>query len=92
MPGTKPTLIVVGQVETSAGNLQPRLEPATPQGFNPAILLLNLTIVDTGKPATEDIAFRDVRFETPASQGQFSHAEIHFEGESCVSMEVTEAH
>lgn len=92
MPGSKPKLIVIGKVETNAGNLQPKLTEVVPQGINPQILLLNLTIVDTGEIGTEDINYRDVRFEAPANKGQFSNVEVRFEGDLCVTMVVTEAH
>ena len=92
MPGTEPTLIVIGKVVTNGGDLQPKLTIREPQGFNPAILLLDLTIEATGGVGTDDVAPRDVRFEKPASQGQYTHVDIFYAGKSCLVIEVTEAH
>ena len=92
MPGTEPKLIVTGRVETNSGSLQPHLVEADPQGINPKILLLNLTIVDSGGIGTADINYRDTRFEKPAVKDQYIDVEVIFEGKSCVSMKVSEAH
>ncbi|UWQ36564.1 hypothetical protein K3552_13775 [Leisingera aquaemixtae] len=92
MPPSSGTLIVVGRVVTNGGDLQPKLTERIPQGINPQILILDLTIEQTGGPGTNDVAQRDVRFEKQASQGQHSTVEIYFEGEQCTSLEITEAH
>lgn len=92
MPGSDHKLIVDGDVETNGGNLVPKLTMRTPQGFNPRILLLDLTIEDTGGPGTDDIAYRPVRFETPAEKGDYSNVDIFWDGEICISLEVSEAH
>lgn len=91
MPGSEHKLIVVGEVETTAGNLQPKLAMAVPQGINPSILLLNLTIEETGDVGTKDIAFRDVRFEMPASEGQYTSVSILHEGTVCLGFDVSTA-
>ena len=80
MPGSKPTLYVTGEVQTGAANLVPVLTEAVPQGINPAILLLDLTIVQQGV-GIQLVAFRPARFEKAAKQGQYSHVEIRFGGE-----------
>lgn len=91
MPGSEHKLIVTGKVETEAGNLVPVLREAVPQGINPAILLLELTIEVDGDFGTQDIAFRDARFEKPAKAGQYSNVEILENGEVLAGVEVTEA-
>lgn len=83
-------LIVVGKVVTNGGQLQPKLTERVPQGLNPTILLLDLTIVDTGGVGTADVAPRDVRFEKPASEGEYKQVEIHFDGQLQLSLDVTE--
>lgn len=90
-PGSENKLIVVGKVTTFGGNMVPTLTEIVPQGINPSILLLELTIVDTGKPGTKDISPRPVRFEKPASKGQYSQVDISFEDETCLLLDVTEA-
>lgn len=85
-------LIVIGKVVTNGGDLQPKLKERVPQGVNQNILLLDLTVEQTGKPGTDDIAPRDVRFDKPAGQGAYKQVEIYFEGERCLTLEVQEAH
>ncbi len=84
-------IIIVGEVETAASYLVPKLSRAEPQGINPQHLILELTIVNTGKPGTENFDYRPVRYEEPASQGQFSHVDILFDGQLIMSLVVTEA-
>lgn len=91
MPGSDPKLIVAGQVETSASNMHPKLMETIPQGINPQILLLTLTIEETGDLGTQNIAYRPARFDKPAERGQYSQVEISFDGESCLTLDVTEA-
>lgn len=81
-------LIVVGKVVTNGGNLVPHLSERGPQGINPAILILDLTISDTGGVGTSDVAPRDVRFEKAAKKGDYDNVDIHFEGESCLILNV----
>lgn len=84
-------LIVKGKVVTNAGNLLPELSERVPQGINPRILILDLSIKQSGGAGTADVAPRDVRFDKPADKGQYSHVEIHFDGELCQTLEVGEA-
>eukprot|EP01023_Acetabularia_acetabulum_P051807 TRINITY_DN57372_c0_g1_i1.p1 TRINITY_DN57372_c0_g1~~TRINITY_DN57372_c0_g1_i1.p1 ORF type:complete len:135 (+),score=9.02 TRINITY_DN57372_c0_g1_i1:75-479(+) len=90
MPGPS-NLIVIGKVVTDGGDYKPRLCETVPPGINPQILLLDLTIEKTGNGGTEDIAPRDVRFEKPAKQGEFSQVTILFKGEPCRTLDVQEA-
>lgn len=92
MPGSKTELIVTGEVETTAGNLVPVLKEAVPQGFNPSILTLELTIERQGNFGTADVAYRNARFEKPAGQGQYDSVSIKHKGTEVVSMVVVEAH
>ena len=85
-------LIVVGKVVTDGGNLKPKLTERVPQGVNPTILILDLTIEKTNDIGTEDISPRDVRFEKDAKQGEFTKVEIQFEGEPCLDLLVQEVH
>ncbi len=78
MPGSEPTLIVTGEVETNAGNMLPVLREKVPQGPNQIILMLDLTIEKSGQVGTDDVAFRDARFEKPAKEGGYTSVEIYF--------------
>ena len=92
MPPSSGQLIVTGKVVTTAGNKLPKLTAKTPQGINPKMLLLDLTIETTSDVGTDDVAPRDVRFEKPAGKGQYTDVEVFFGGESCLSIKVEEAH
>jgi hypothetical protein len=79
IPGGRPKLIVIGKVQTSNTNQTPHLEEHTPQGINPKILLLDLTITtkDVGD-ALQD--WRDVRFEKSITRDQYSNVDILWDG------------
>lgn len=85
-------LIVIGKVVTNGGNFVPRLTERVPQGINPTILLLDLTIENTGGVGTTDVAPRDVRFEKAAGKGAYTSVEIHADGDLCQTIIVDEIH
>ena len=91
-PGSPSMLRVTGAVETSAGNKQPGLERARPQGINPAQLILDLGIVDTGGGGTQDVAFRPVGYEEAAEEGQYTSVLIRWASETLIVLDVQEAH
>ena len=78
-PGGKPKLIVIGKVETSNSNQTPGLSEHVPQGINPKILLIDLTITTKGKGGTV-MGWRDVRFEKPITRDQYSNVDILWDG------------
>lgn len=92
MPPPPFQLIVTGKVRTTAGNKVPHLAEASPQGINPKILILDLTIVQQGDVGTTDFEFRDARFEKPAEKGQYTQVAIRYGGEAVATIEVEEAH
>jgi len=92
MPGSEHKLIVVGKVETNAANIVPVLREAVPQGFNPKILILDLTIENNGTIGAQVVGYRDARFEKPAEKGQYDTVVIRHEGSDIESIDVTEAH
>ncbi|MEP1229089.1 MAG: hypothetical protein ABJG88_00290 [Litorimonas sp.] len=64
-PGNAENFYVIGQVETNASNLIPKLRKAH-QGLNTKILILELTIVDISTPGTvgtPSVAFRPARYD-----------------------------
>lgn len=92
MPGKPSQIIVKGEVETNGGHLVPVLDKAVPQGFNPQILLLTLSIRDTGMVGTADVTFRPVRYSAPASAGQFSDVTVLWDGQAILNLAVSETH
>jgi hypothetical protein len=84
-------LIVVCDVETGAANLIPKLTMANPQGFNPAILLLNLTVEDTGGAGAQVVAAQTARYETQIVSGAYTSVTILWE-DGGADVEVTKAH
>jgi hypothetical protein len=88
MPGPPSRLYVTGEVETGAGNMLPRLTETVPQGINPTVLLLDLTIVQEGDLGIDLVAYRPARFEKPVQPGQYSQVEIRFEGEIVATVDV----
>jgi hypothetical protein len=72
---------VNGEVETLATNFSPRLAEHVPQGINPRILLLDLTIVKTAEFGGQIVEFHKVAFEHQTSGLQYDEVDILFEGE-----------
>lgn len=93
-PPGPPRLHVTGEVEVSAGNKEPLLRERQPQGINPAILILDLEIHDTGGIGTQAFQFKTVRFHKPSvAPGSLSMIEIAWEGSTIVTIdEIKETH
>ncbi len=83
-------LTVSGSVETNGGDHIPHLRVREPQGINPKILLLELTIESTGLPGTDDVAYRPLSFETHTAPLQYDSICIFYGVEKCVEMDVIE--
>ena len=75
---------MTGEVETVNGGIVPVLQRAEPQGFNPAILILELTLENTG-PGTTDIAYRPARYEEQVEVGQYTEVDIRWEHTALVA-------
>ena len=90
-PPSKPKLIVTGKVQTSNSNQTPHLAEHEPQGFNPKILLLDLTITASGAGSTV-MGWREVRFEKPIQKDQYSSVDILWEGEHIAGAKVEDVH
>jgi len=78
---------VTGQVEVTNTNQTPHLQEHVPQGFNPKILLLDLTITTSGI-GNPVITWRDVRFEKNITKDQYSSVDILWNGEGVGHAEV----
>jgi hypothetical protein len=72
---------VNGEVETSATNYSPKLAEHVPQGINPRVLLLDLTIVKTAEFGGQIVEYHKVAFEHPTSGHQYDEVDILFDGE-----------
>jgi hypothetical protein len=79
-PGKQVSLIVTGEVEVGRTNDMPALGEARPQGINPKILLLNLTINSPNAPGGEIMNWKQVQFKKNVSPGQYSDFTILWEG------------
>ena len=73
------TLHVSGEVETNNGGIVPVLKPKVPQGVDPSILMLDLTLNETGS-GTTDIDYRPAKYEEAVSQDE--HTQVHILWES----------
>ena len=80
------SFIVIGQVETNAGYLVPKLKEAVPQGFNPRVLILDLTIENTGNAGDAAVLYRDTRYESEITL--YNEVQIMYEGELLISLDV----
>lgn len=87
-PGADKKLYVTGEVETSSLNMVPVLKPSSPQGFNPAILFLDLTIEQQGDVGGAQIGFREVRYKRGAEEGAYTEVTIFYEGDPIASIPV----
>jgi hypothetical protein len=81
-------LTVTGEVEVSATNLTPKLDEHIPQGFNPRILLLDLTIVSAGGLGGPIMIYKPARYARPTTGDQYEEVDILFEGKVIERIEV----
>jgi hypothetical protein len=73
-------IVVTGDVEVSATNLTPKLSLHAPQGFNPRILLLDLTIVSSGGFGGQIMLYKSVMFTRATSGNRYDEVDILFRG------------
>jgi hypothetical protein len=78
-PGVR--LKVTGTVTTTRSNQEPRLTKAIPQGINPAILLLDLTITTTGEVGNDVMGKRQVEYREEIKAGQYTSVEVRYDGQ-----------
>ena len=70
---------VTGDVEVTATNQTPKLSDRVPQGINPRILLLNLTIVTSGVGG-QIVFYRSVQYTKATSGDQYDEVDIFYRG------------
>lgn len=86
-PPGPPKLIVTGRVEVTNTNQTPNLSEHVPQGINPKILLLDLTVTTSGI-GNPVVTWRDVRFEKSIQEDQYSNVDVLWEGQSISQVKV----
>ncbi|MGN6463947.1 MAG: hypothetical protein ACTHLP_00525 [Rhizobiaceae bacterium] len=91
MPGAQNKIYVTGEVRTGAANEVPKLTMAVPQGVNPNILVLDLSIQDSGDRGIQLVAFRAARFERESGSHHYSRVEIRY-GKQHTTIDVTQVH
>lgn len=82
-----PTLYVTGKVKVPGTQYKPVLTPMAPQGINPKILLLELTVEGQGN-ARGGKTWREARYEAPIAAGQYVQVSILFQGEMIDNLDV----
>lgn len=78
--GRRYRIFVTGDVEVTATNLFPKLSYHRPQGINPRILLLDLTIVSSGGFGGQIVFYRSVHYVRATSGDQYDEVDILFRG------------
>ena len=72
---------VKGEVQTSATNYMPKLSYRNPQGINPRILMLDLTIEKTAEFGGQVVMFHKADYSRPTTGNEYDEADILFEGQ-----------
>lgn len=80
MPMSPHSILVTGQVETTAGNMTPELAKASPQGINPNILLLDLSLKTSSGVGTAVMGFKQARFDEKPAAADYTEVHIRYEG------------
>jgi hypothetical protein len=91
-PNPPITLHVAGEVETPATNIVPRLTRRAPQGINPKILMLDLSLEDTGGPGEQVVSYLPVKYEEEVELGQHSQVQIMWEEDEIKLLDVEVVH
>ncbi len=71
---------VTGDVQVTSTNLTPKLSYHTPQGINPRILMLDLTIEDSGGFGGQIVFYRQAEFMRRSSGDSYDEVDILWEG------------
>lgn len=78
--GRRYLLAVRGDVQVTATNQTPKLTVHTPQGINPRILLLDLSIVSSGGIGAPIVFYKSVHYTKQTSGHQYDEVDILFGG------------
>ncbi|MGD2132419.1 MAG: hypothetical protein PVI23_06460 [Maricaulaceae bacterium] len=91
MPPGPPSFHVTGAVMLPHGGYDVTLTPTTPQGFNPAILMLDLNVTERDGPHTPAVETRGARYDIDpydAGSPRYDEVNIFYEGEMIARVEV----
>ena len=83
-------LRVTAEIEVGSTGDTPHLCEAVPAGFNPRILILELTIRDGG--GGEVMNWKPARFERSVSERQFQSVEVRYQGSTIATATVQVVH
>lgn len=78
--GHKYHIVVDGEVQTPATNMLPKLSYHQPQGFNPRILMLDLTIEQSGEFGGQVVLYHKADYKRPTSGDEYDEVNILFDG------------
>jgi hypothetical protein len=81
MPPGPPKLRVFGVLEAPTPGYKAKLSPASPQGINPRILILILTVTRPTGVQPQVITPVSVRYEQTVEAGQYTQVHIRADGE-----------
>jgi hypothetical protein len=81
-------LVVTGDVQVTATNLDPVLSMHMPQGINPRILLLDLKIVSRGGFGGQIVFYKHTMFMRRTSGHQYDEVDILWQGKIIKRIEV----
>jgi hypothetical protein len=76
MPGHTPTLIVTGTLVFATGGWKAKIQPASPQGINPKILLMQVVTDPPEGAVTQVLTPVEVRYEVPSSPGAYDSVSV----------------
>jgi len=78
--GRRYVLVVNGEVQVTSTNQTPKLTVHVPQGINPRILLLDLSIVSSGGIGAPIVFYKSVHYTQATSGRQYDEVDILFGG------------
>ncbi len=78
--GRRYLLVVTGEVQVTATNQTSKLTEHVPQGLNPRILLLDLSIVSSSGFGGQIVSSKSVQYEKATSGNQYDEVGILFGG------------
>jgi len=91
MPGSGPKLIVIGKVEVPTTGWSGRLERASPQGFNPDILILDAKLKEPTEITNPVVSKIDLRYEEAPPGREYSQVTTRL-GTDSVTVDVGTTH
>lgn len=91
MPPQPDFFFIAGEVCVPNPAVQPLLAPSVPPGINPAVLLLDLYLLQSPGIWTEDFIWNSVRYERKIIRG-YTHVEIRSGGDTIATVEVQDIH